>query len=373
MNVNSALKKDGIEVINSLGTLEINKIASHISEKICSQFPEYNLNQSDLFISIARLNMYVAKFPKGISAKYFYKNSSIYFNEGTNFNNLDTLALHECIHFLQEQKDKKGKLTRLGLFDVTSKSQSGLALNEAAVQLMASEANNAKIESVKYYGMDFKTISPIYYPLECAIVNQMAYFTGTYPLYYSTLFGNQVFENTFATKTDAKTFKTIEYNLDLILALETEISDSFSVLENLEEENISKIRNLNLKIANLKAKISNLCIETQNLIIESCFTKEFNSIRDMKEFKEFKEHLYNFKDMLITTDNYTFFNSFYCSTMTKLEEKKEQIEKYGVLTYFEDLRTDIAIIERENPILKTFKTLLKKIGLLLGAKQNNED
>ena len=373
MNVNSVLKKDGIEVINTLGTLEINKIASSISEKICSSFPEYNLNQSDLFISIARLNMYVAKLPKGISAKYFYKNNSIYFNESTNLNNLDTLALHECIHFLQEQKDKRGKLIRLGLFDVASKSQNGLALNEAAVQLMASEANKADIESVKYYGMDLKTISPIYYPLECALVSQMAYFTGTYPLYYSTLFGNSVFENTFVAKTDYKTFKTIEYNLDLMLSLETEISESTSALENLEDENISKIRNINLKIANLKAKIANLCIDTQNLIIESCFTKEFNSIRDMKELKDFKEHLYNFKDILISTDDYTFFNTFYCSTMTKLEEKKEQIEKYGILTYFEDLRTDIAIIERENIILKTFKTLIKKIGLLLGTKQKNEE
>ena len=58
MSINSTLRREGIEIINPLSTLEINKIASKIAEKLCSTFPEHNLNQSDLFISISRLNMY---------------------------------------------------------------------------------------------------------------------------------------------------------------------------------------------------------------------------------------------------------------------------------------------------------------------------
>ena len=63
MSINSILKKEGIEIISTLNTLEINKIASKIAEMLCSTFPEHNLNQSDLFISISRLNMYIAKMP----------------------------------------------------------------------------------------------------------------------------------------------------------------------------------------------------------------------------------------------------------------------------------------------------------------------
>ena len=110
MNVNSILKKEGIENIKALNTLEINKIASNISEKICKAFPEHNLNKSDLFINISRLNMYIATMPNDHSAaKYFYKNSSIYFSENIDFDNIGTLAIHEALHFIQEVKNKNNK------------------------------------------------------------------------------------------------------------------------------------------------------------------------------------------------------------------------------------------------------------------------
>lgn len=110
MSINSTLKREGIEVIKPLSTLEINKIASKIAEKLCSSFPEHNLNQSDLFIAISRLNMYIAKMPKDMAvAKYLYKNDSIYFSQDMDLEDLNTLAIHECIHFLQALKDKRRK------------------------------------------------------------------------------------------------------------------------------------------------------------------------------------------------------------------------------------------------------------------------
>ena len=62
MSINFLLKKEGIENIKKLDTMQINKIASYISEKICSTFPDLNLSQSQLFIQISRLNMYTARF-----------------------------------------------------------------------------------------------------------------------------------------------------------------------------------------------------------------------------------------------------------------------------------------------------------------------
>ena len=64
MSVESDLKKDGIEVIEALNTLKINSIARNISMKICDTFPEYGLNQNELFIKLSRLNMYKAKMPE---------------------------------------------------------------------------------------------------------------------------------------------------------------------------------------------------------------------------------------------------------------------------------------------------------------------
>ena len=115
MGINFLLKKEGLENIKKLDTMQINKIASYISEKICSTFPDLNLSQSQLFIQISRLNMYTAHFSDHSSAKYVYGNDSIYFSEDLNLDDLDITAIHECIHYLQEYKDQKGKLIKLGL------------------------------------------------------------------------------------------------------------------------------------------------------------------------------------------------------------------------------------------------------------------
>ena len=119
MSIKSDLKKDGIEVTEKLDTLKINSIAMNISKKICDTFPEYGLNQNDLFIRLSRLNMYKAKMPKGMAeANYLYKNTSIYFNEDIKESNISETAIHECIHYLQEVKDKKNYLLRMGLCEI---------------------------------------------------------------------------------------------------------------------------------------------------------------------------------------------------------------------------------------------------------------
>ena len=134
MGINYLLKKEGLDEIKKLDTLHINQIAKNISEKLCESFPDLHLSQSDLFVSISRLDMYTAKMPDSASAKYVYNKNAIYFDKNLNLSDINTLAIHECIHFLQELYDNKGKIVRLGLYDLHSKV--GLALNEAAVQLM---------------------------------------------------------------------------------------------------------------------------------------------------------------------------------------------------------------------------------------------
>ena len=370
MSINSILKKESIIVIKTLNTLEINKIASKIAEILCSKFPEHNLNKSDLFISISRLNMYIAKMPNDqAKAKYFYKNSSIYFSEDMDLEDLNTLAVHECIHFLQQLKDKRGRVTRLGLYKLVGKS-SGMAINEAAVQLMASRATNAPLDTVRYYNMDLSTESPDYYPLETAIMRELIYFTGTYPLFHSVLYSNDVFKNTFIAKSDEKTYNQIEYNLDLLLNYQEELSLSMYKLQSSTEDetSINKTKNLLNRIEALKDVILRITLELQNTIIYSCFNKEFDYIKDIDSLKAFQEHLYNFKDYLINTEGYNFYNQFYCDMMNRLEEKRELIKKYGNLRIFEESNSDLMLVETPNYGLAFFKRLFVKLKLLAEEK-----
>ena len=64
MSIETDLKKDGIEVIESLDTLRINAIAQNIAKKITDTFPNYGFKQDNLFIKLSRLNMYRAKMPE---------------------------------------------------------------------------------------------------------------------------------------------------------------------------------------------------------------------------------------------------------------------------------------------------------------------
>ena len=367
MSINSTLKKEGINVIGKLNTLEINKIASNISEKICKAFPEHHINQSELFISIARLNMYVADMPNDMAmAKYFYKNNSIYFSKNINFNDLHTLALHECLHFVQELKDKHGKLLRLGLYNLENRNHTGMAINEASVQLMASIANNAQLDTVKYYNMELTTESPDFYPLQTALLKQIIYFTGTYPLFHSTLFSNDVFKNTFIQKSNEKAYQQIEYNFDLILHYEAKLTEATYQLSICSEEdnNFYKIKKLNEKIDALKNIIFEKTLETQNTIILNCFNKQFDNIRNLEDIKKFQYDLYNFKHVLILTNNYNFYNDFYRDMMNRLEEKRVFFNKYGDAFSYENLSTDISILEEKTYGFLFFKKLFTKLKLL---------
>ena len=353
MGINYLLKKEGLDEIKKLDTLHINQIAKNISEKLCESFPDLHLSQSDLFVSISRLDMYTAKMPDSASAKYVYNKNAIYFDKNLNLSDINTLAIHECIHFLQELYDNKGKIVRLGLYDLHSKV--GLALNEAAVQLMASIATKNEEDSVTYYGINLSSISPEYYPLECAILNQMIYFTGTYPLYHSTLLSNDIFQNTFASLSSKEVYFEISKRLDKMLNAETEIAiltHKISTFDGSEE----KLKYLNKQLESKKQHIQKLFLSIQDLIIDKCFTKMFNEIKTFSDIKEFQNMLYNFKNLVVTTPDYTYYNEYYRKIMKDLAFKRDQLIKYGDII-------DVNI-PKEALSLMPIKTTTSKFGKL---------
>ena len=321
MSIEADLKKDGIEVIESLNTLKINSIAKNISQKICETFPNYGFNQKELFIQLSRLNMYRAKMPDGLAeANYFYKNTSIYFNEHISDEDLEEFAIHECIHYIQEVKDKRNYLIRMGLCDYTEFKIYGLGLNEAAVQLMSSRINGIPKEYVKYFGISFETTSPSYYPLECCLVNQLAYITGEDVLFESTLKSYDNFKKTFSELTSPKIFMTIQNAIDDILYREEDIIKINNKIAQVDDRN-KKIDGMIEKIEELKTEINLTFLKTQNLILTSYFDNAFNKIITLEDIENYRQKLYGFRDVIGYTDGYTFFNDYYVSKMEKLEHK----------------------------------------------------
>ena len=317
MSIKSELRKEGIEVIEKLDTIKVNSIASKIAKKLVNNFPEQNFNYNELFSKVSKLNMYIAKMPNGVAAKYFYKNLSIYFNENTDLRNLSDVVIHECIHAIQSHINSKNNLVRLGLCDFTNNDLSGIGLNEAAVQLMTMRATKSKFDTVKYFDLDLPSNSPDYYTLECNLVRQMAYITGEYILYNSTIYGNDVFKNKFIALTSRKDYDIIENNINTIMHLEEKLNNTLEKIQTSDNVSISLIR----KVTKLKKSINKTFLVTQNRIFTSFFDNLFDSLYTPKSINNFRKALYSYRKLIGVTDDYTFYNEYYINKMTELEDK----------------------------------------------------
>ena len=349
MSIDTILKKEGIENIRPLDTLTINRIAKSIADKLSTAFEEHNLEASDLFTQICRLNMYFARMPEDQSgAKYSYMNNAIYFNEKFNIDEILESAIHECIHYLQEIKDEKGNLIRMGLCNFQEDKNVGTAMNEAAVQFMAAEACKKQEDKVKYYDIFLSTKSPDYYPIECVLINEMVYFTGKYPLYHSTLHGDDVFKNTFSGKYGVNTYKTIQKNM---------------------ETNDKKVSQINIQIKNTKEKIASIFFETQDYIMKNCFNKNFQETRTLEDLKYFKEDLYRFKDIIGYTESYSNYNNFYINKMNEFEIRKQKIEN-GELD-FENV-TNTELVDTSNKHYSFIRRILMKLGIISDINKENK-
>lgn len=365
MSVESILKKDGINVIEKLDTLTVNSISRNIAAKLCSTFPDFGINQNQLFMKLCRLDMYYADMEEGMAeANYFYKNTSIYFNSNIPIDRLEEFAVHECIHYIQEVKDKKNFLLRMGLCDYSDFKIYGLGINEAAVQLMSSKVNKHPNESVKYFGVDFSTISPSYYPLECCLVNQLAYLLGEDILFKSTLFSTNDFNMKFAKMFSQKSALAIENAIDSILDKEEKIIKlNNKIIESSDDRN-KKIDNMIEKINELKLDIQVTFLRTQNLIISSYFNIAFDNIKNLSEIDIYRKKLYSFRDFIGTSDGYTFFDDFYIEKVAALDHKATVIENGGMETAI-----NIKIEDKENFIF----ILFRKIGALLSGKARSTE
>ena len=335
MNIEKDLKKDGITIIKPLDTINVILISKFVAEKLISAFPFYGFNYDKLYIKISNIPMYIANIPKNMGeASYFYKNSAIYFKDGLSIEEMKKLSIHEFIHSYQVVKDKKNLLYRLGLCDFTGIKVKGMALNEGAVQLIASKALKDEPQTVKYYDIEFLTNTPHCYPIICNLVNQMSYIIGENVLFDSTFNSNSKFTKAFITLCGEKCYDTIQNNLDKILFLEEKIS---LLSLKIEEGNLNESTSINysMKIAKFKESIRNIFFKTQDLILSSYFNKAFNNLYSAQEIEDFRKKLYNYKDIIGSTENYSFFNDYYIDMMTKLDEKYDSLEniELSLVTY----------------------------------------
>ncbi len=359
MSIESDLKKDGIEIIGRLDTLSINSLAKNVADKICNAFPKAHFSAGQLFIELSRVPMYIAKMPEGYAeANYFYKNSSIYFKQGVALEELEKFAVHELIHYIQEVKDNKGNLYRLGLCEYGEFKTYGMALNEGAVQLATAKTLNHNEDVVKYYDISFPTTSPNCYPILCNLVRQLAYITGEDLLFESTFFSTDSFKLECIKTCGRKEFLKIQDNLDKILNIEEKIiAQNHRLLEdNCEGSKAQKIAG---KISTYKQDLKTIFIQTQDLIFSSYFNNEFNKLTTTQDIELYRTKLYNYQNYIGITNNYYDFSNYYVDKMAALEDLYEAIMNNVSLT-----------VVKESKIAKLFKSIRR---LFSWSSQNEKN
>ena len=190
----NSLGNTGIEVIEPLEEEKIIDIVNQVSTRIMTAFPDNKLSYLDIYRTLLDTPMYYARIPKGLSkANYYYKDSSIYFSDKANLSEVDEFIFHEFIHRLQERKDKKGKITRLGVCEVNELSVKATALNEAAIQFVTVKAFDMPKKQVNIYNITLPSRTE-YYPIITNIISQLAFLLGENILIDSTIKGNEDFK-----------------------------------------------------------------------------------------------------------------------------------------------------------------------------------
>lgn len=366
MNLNKLSKTEGLSNIHRFSEFQFNKLCANVVEILDPFLKDYNLNKEHLFNVFKALDIYSASFvEQNISAKYHYQSNTIFINENLDISCPDSVVVHEYIHFLQSEI-LNNKVVQMGLYNVRSYRNKGLALNEAAVQTIASQVSGIKPSSLKYFDLEFSTPSPDYYPIETAILRQMSYFTGTYPLFYSTIFSTNLFKDVFSNITSKKLYENISSNFNKLMYLQDDfLKENEKASNDSEREHVKEF---------FKNEIHFKIREIQNMIFKNAFNKQFRKIQSKQDIQNFRTSLLNFNNYLIQIPNDNSFEQFRDEITSRLMGLENELEEKG---YIENYDVNLAISPINNYSFRYLRTLFHKLKLnseiLFNIRQKEED
>ena len=363
-------KLHGISNITEISAKDRHTISKKAVDLIYPVVSEFNISKEMLFNSLGKSNMYLADFDDLSMGKYDYTTNSIYFSNDLDIANLDSPVIHEILHFFQAELTEDNFLIRMGLFKPSKlfRPEKGLGLNEASVQYIASTILKEVPDHVKYYELELTTPSSNYYPIETAIIRQMCFFTGTYPLFFSTLFSTDLFEKTFKTITSEENYNYIEEKLTYIVQLQEKLSDVYSTIHTLNQAESKKISVLN-NITNLKNKLRETVLDVQKIIYTSAFANELDKIETVQDIVNMKTLISNFENYIINYEGDYSFEQFKDKINIELNNKLALIEAYGNYSFALKARKDILNLPKiySQSFIKTF---FSKIKLLIDLRFN---
>lgn len=313
MNLQKKLQNLGIEQAKKLDDKQIRTIATNVTETITNAFPVIYNEYNNILIKLLNCNMYTAKITKPISkVNYIYENNSIYFDESLDLNKVNEHMIHECIHYLQDRRNTKGKLNRIGLCNFENFSVYGLGINEAANQYISAKCVHNPVTTIEKYGIRIKTISPNYYPFLTNLIEQIVNLIGDDVLVRGTINGSIEFEDQILNTFEANTKKIINQFDNII-----EINNKLNLEKDAE------------KIQIYQEEIAAIYIDTQNNIFSTFFEKLLPRLTTYQEVNFYIDKAICCKNIMgVNLQERFSLNSFYDIQLEEIISKydKKKIE-----------------------------------------------
>lgn len=333
MKIEKILKKMGITNIEKLDFSVKEDLSRRIAEKIYGKFKNYGIKYEEIYLKLVNTEMYVADIVPGVSkANYIYKNASIYFDRSLDLSVLNEEILREAIYKIQEFRNKRNKIEKLGLCNFDELKLTGSAFNEAAIQYIIYLLLEKKEEKVSAYNLTINSVSTVY-PAITNIMRQMAYIAGENYLVQSIINSNTDFKYSFMDKCNEASYAVIMKNTDLMYEARNRIMKmNRDILFNrkIKEEKKNAMR---AKIVAFSKAIHASYIKIQKEMCICYFDKEFSKAKTIEKLEELKFKIGEYKALIgiSANDSENFFDKYSLDCYYKIERKIEKINKNNEL------------------------------------------
>lgn len=309
----SNLSKVGIKVVRELTEKEKRFISNDIADKLRDKYPYLNFSYLDIVFILYNTRMYVSKNLKEISSvNYIYQNQSIYFSEKKDIFDIDESTIYECIHRIQDRRNKKGRLMQLGNCEFTDTKIKGLTFNEMAIQYIVSNILKRPKRKVKVQDIIVKTCSPQHNPLMSNLIEQLVLLLGEKKIVQSTICGNNDFNYQIIDALGEKEFFEIRTNFDKIQELQDKINKKN------QNENIIKIKEIFYK--------------TQKIIYEKYFDRMLDYIDNIAEIESTNKQLDLYSYFILDSEKIDEFKMFEKNIRIELDKLESKIKaKYALV------------------------------------------
>ena len=338
MKIKRELKNLGIKPIEELSVQEKTSIAERVATKLVSlNVP--GITHNEILEKLFDAKMYTAEINNNLGkVNYFYKNKTIYFEKSLNLFELDENILRECIHYLQ---DKREKQKRMGLCTLEQYKVRGMALNEIGISYISNKLLNKSNHN--------KTFT---------LLKQILLITGEDVFLDSIINNNNKFQDKFMQEVNSENvYYKMQNTLDAMFDLE-QITKRLD-FEGRKSFNPQRyLAKINMHKHTLNSKFSEMQWDMYNRY----FSRKIELIDKIEEIKQYKEELFNFNQWLEISEDELKYSNF-------VAEKIEKLNRIELELIMSKSNNSMIVIgnSKLTQIMRSIKNIIFK------SKQNKEN